>query len=56
MAVDLPGMGNDDATPVADTRTVARFLKALCDQLGLGPLHLVGHGVGAWVAVTFGLG
>jgi pimeloyl-ACP methyl ester carboxylesterase len=55
LAVDLPGMGNSHATPTADTQSVAAFLKAWCDQLGLAPLHLVGHDVGAWVAVTFAL-
>lgn len=55
VAIDLPGLGNEHALPTADTGTVARFLKTLCDQLGLGPLHLVGHDVGAWVAVTFAL-
>lgn len=55
LALELPGMGNGHPTPTADTKAVARFLKAFCDQLGLGPVHLVAHDVGAWVAVTFAL-
>lgn len=54
-AIDLPGMGNVNATPAADTLTVATFIKSFCDQLGLKNIHLVGHDVGAWVATTFAL-
>jgi pimeloyl-ACP methyl ester carboxylesterase len=54
-AIDLPGMGNSNALPTADTQTVARFIKSFCDQFGLGKIHLMGHDVGAWVAVAFAL-
>ena len=55
IAVDLPGMGNSDATPAADTQSVAIFLKSFFDLLGIEKFHLLAHDVGAWVAVTFGL-
>lgn len=54
-AIDLPGMGNVNATPTADTITVAMLIKSFCDQLNLSNIHLVGHDVGAWVATTFAL-
>jgi len=54
-AIDLPGMGNANTTSAADTLTVAKFIKAFCDQLGLRNIHLVGHDVGAWVATAFAL-
>ncbi len=55
IAVDLPGMGNSDAAPAADTQSVAIFLKSFFDLLGLEKYHLLAHDVGAWVAVTFAL-
>jgi pimeloyl-ACP methyl ester carboxylesterase len=54
-AIDLPGMGNSNSLVSADTQTVARLIKAFCDQFNLNDVHLVGHDVGAWVAVTFAL-
>jgi pimeloyl-ACP methyl ester carboxylesterase len=55
-AVELPGMGNTNASPAADTKSVARLIKAFCDQLDLGRVHLMAHDIGAWVAVSFALG
>lgn len=54
-AIDLPGMGNSNSLAASDTQTVARLIKSFCDQFGLTDIHLVGHDVGAWVAVTFAL-
>ena len=54
-AIDLPGMGNSNSLPTADTQTVARFIKSFCDQFRLEGIHLMAHDIGAWVAVTFAL-
>lgn len=54
-ALDLPGMGNSDLSPTADTQTVARLIKSFCDHFDLPEVHLIAHDVGAWVAVTFAL-
>jgi pimeloyl-ACP methyl ester carboxylesterase len=55
IAIDLPGMGNSDISPTADTQTVARLIKSFCDHFDLPEVHLIAHDVGAWVAVTFAL-
>jgi len=52
-AIDLPGMGNSNTLPTADTQTVARFIKSFCDQFCLERIHLMAHDIGAWVAVAF---
>lgn len=54
-AIDLPGMGNNNALPTADTRTVARFIKSFCDQFALEKIHLMAHDIGSWVATAFAL-
>jgi pimeloyl-ACP methyl ester carboxylesterase len=55
IAIDLPGMGNDNAASSADTQTVASVIKAFCDELKLENIHLVAHDIGAWVAVALAL-
>lgn len=55
IAIELPGMGNSNPLPEADTLTVARYISKFCEQLQITGFHLVGHDVGAWVAATFAL-
>lgn len=55
IAVELPGMGNSNPLPEADTLTVAKYISKFCQQLEINKFHLVGHDVGAWVATTFAL-
>ena len=55
LSIDLPGMGNINASRNADTRSVARVIHSFCEQLALGSIHLVAHDIGAWVATTFAL-
>lgn len=55
LAIDLPGMGNTDSLPSSDTLAVARLIKTFCDRLQLSQVHLIGHDIGGWVAVTFAL-
>ncbi|MBV2363171.1 alpha/beta fold hydrolase [Streptomonospora nanhaiensis] len=51
LAVDLRGMGAS-AKPAGgyDKKTMAGDIRALCEALDLGPVHLVGHDIGAMVA------
>jgi len=55
LAIDLPGMGNTHPTASADTQTVAGLLKSFFDLRQLERVNLVGHDIGAWVAVAFAL-
>ncbi|MDA0563397.1 alpha/beta hydrolase [Streptomonospora sp. S1-112] len=50
LAVDLRGMGAS-AKPAAgyDKKTMAGDIRALCEALDLGPVHVVGHDIGAMV-------
>src|SRR5215217_981077 len=44
VAVDLPGFGESDEPPEPwDAGAYARFVLALCDELGLERFSLVGH-------------
>ena len=54
-AIDLPGLGNDDAAQHADTGTVAGLIHSFCQQLKLSGIHVMAHDIGAWVAVTMAL-
>jgi pimeloyl-ACP methyl ester carboxylesterase len=51
---DLPGCGGS-AIPRSgyDKRTIAASVRQLVDQLGLGPIHLVGYDHGAGVAYNY---
>jgi pimeloyl-ACP methyl ester carboxylesterase len=55
LSIDLPGMGNLNAAPNADTRSIANVIHSFCKQLNLGSIHLVAHDIGAWVATAFAL-
>lgn len=54
LAVDLPGVGG--SAPPADgyaAVALARTVRQLVDELGLGPAHLVGHDIGGGVVYAF---
>ncbi|MVT07882.1 alpha/beta fold hydrolase [Chitinophaga tropicalis] len=55
IAIDLPGMGNDNAADSADTAAIAAIVKCVCDELGLDKFNIAGHDIGAWVAAAFAL-
>jgi pimeloyl-ACP methyl ester carboxylesterase len=47
---DLPGMGASTATGLTCNDDVATLLAAFLDQLGTGPVMLLGHSYGAYLA------
>jgi pimeloyl-ACP methyl ester carboxylesterase len=52
LALDLPGHGESDPIPNPDLDADAQTVGALVQALGLAPAVLVGHSLGAAVAVT----
>jgi len=53
VAVDLPGFGQSEPPPVAwNVARYARFVLALCDQLGIERFSLMGHSFGARIAIV----
>ncbi|MBW8688247.1 alpha/beta fold hydrolase [Chitinophaga rhizophila] len=55
IAIDLPGMGNDNFADKTDTQSIAALIKDVCDQLQLKKFHLAGHDIGAWVAAALAI-
>jgi pimeloyl-ACP methyl ester carboxylesterase len=54
VAVDLRGVGGSAPTPAGYAAAdLAEDVHLLIDGLGLGPVHVVGHDVGGWVAYAF---
>lgn len=54
VAPDLRGYGCSDAAPAGyDTATLADDVHGLVTGLGLGPVAVVGHDVGGWVAFAY---
>jgi pimeloyl-ACP methyl ester carboxylesterase len=54
VAVDLRGVGGSDAPPDGyDAATMAGDLHRLVHGLGLGPVDIVGHDIGGWVAYAY---
>jgi pimeloyl-ACP methyl ester carboxylesterase len=54
LALDLPGVGR--SVPNADGYVavdLARAVRQLVDELGLGPIHLTGHDIGGGVVYAF---
>jgi pimeloyl-ACP methyl ester carboxylesterase len=43
VAPDLPGLGESARPPSYDKKSIAAQLAQMCEQLGLGSFHLVGH-------------
>lgn len=55
VAVDLRGVGGSDAPSDGyDAATMAGDLHGLVEELGLGPVDVVGHDIGGWVAYAYG--
>lgn len=52
IAVNLPGIGGSQPT-AGDKKTIAAAIHGLVQALGLGPVHVVGHDIGAMVAFSF---
>jgi pimeloyl-ACP methyl ester carboxylesterase/GNAT superfamily N-acetyltransferase len=54
IAPDLPGFGDSDPLPLRHTTTnYAHALEALCAHLGLSDLVVIGHSMGANIALAF---
>jgi len=53
LALDLPGHGKSAALEAPDLESLAAALDAALSEEGLGAAHLVGHSLGAAVAVAF---
>jgi pimeloyl-ACP methyl ester carboxylesterase len=55
VAVDLRGVGGSAAPDTGyDAAAMATDVAELVDGLGVGPVHVVGHDVGGWVAYALG--
>lgn len=55
VAVDLRGVGGSDAPRDGyDAATMAGDLHRLVEQLSIGPVDVVGHDIGGWVAYAYG--
>ena len=55
VAVDLRGVGGSDAPRDGyDAATMAGDLHRLVERLGIGPVDVVGHDIGGWVAYAYG--
>lgn len=54
IAVDLRGVGRSEAPRDGyDAATLASDVFGVVEQLGVGPVHVVGHDVGGWVAYAY---
>ena len=53
IAVDLPGLGESGTPASYDKTTLAQDVHQLTKDLGLGPVHLVGHDMGGLVAFPY---
>lgn len=50
VAVDLPGHGGSDGPALGSIADLADWIAAVADELG-GPAHLIGHSMGAFIAL-----
>jgi len=55
IALDPPGLGESGAPSAYDTATIAEYIAALLDTLGLEQIAFVGHDIGAWIGYAFAL-
>lgn len=54
LAIDLPGLGESAPSGVGyDTGAISRLLYEALQVKGAGPIHLVGHDVGGWIAYAW---
>ena len=51
LAVDQPGHGRSDGSPLASVEALADWLLALLDAAGVQAAHLVGHSMGSLIAL-----
>ncbi len=51
IAVDLPGHGRSDGPALGSVELLAAWTNAVIEGLQLGPTHLIGHSMGALVAM-----
>jgi pimeloyl-ACP methyl ester carboxylesterase len=52
IAVDLPGIGGSRPT-TGDKKSLAAAINGMVRALGLGPVHVAGHDIGAMVAFSY---
>lgn len=52
LAPDLPGHGRSGGAPLATVEALADWIAALQDATGIGPATLIGHSMGALVALA----
>ncbi|OIQ79366.1 soluble epoxide hydrolase [mine drainage metagenome] len=50
--IDLPGLGGSETYDIYDTGFIAEIIAKTAQTLGVSEYHLVGHDIGAWVAVA----
>jgi pimeloyl-ACP methyl ester carboxylesterase len=50
--IDLPGLGESESYDIYDTGFIAEIIAKTAQTLGVREYHLVGHDIGAWVAVA----
>jgi len=51
LAVDLPGHGRSEGSPLASIEQLADWIAQLISTAGLGPAHLAGHSMGSLIAL-----
>jgi pimeloyl-ACP methyl ester carboxylesterase len=50
--IDLPGLGGSETYDIYDTGFIAEIIAKTAQTLDVSEYHLVGHDIGAWVAVA----
>lgn len=53
--IDLPGLGHSQSFDTFSTADISDIISEVTQTLGISSYHLVGHDIGAWVAVTHAL-
>lgn len=57
IAIDLPGQGDSSKPETGyDTKAMAAVVHRLLERLGVGPVYLAAHDVGAWVGYPLAAG
>lgn len=55
IAIDLPGLGRSDLINNYTTEDISKIIYEFIKLKGLKNVHLVGHDLGTWVALTYGI-